>query len=104
MCIRDNRLSDSSPERKALNEIDRTYLSAADGFTLATILPTTLYHQLLRAIAIAGASGEHLPLTVPKCLAMAVASNRKTILTRKGGLWAEAAKALAFHRLKAAQS
>ena len=38
MCIRDNRLSDSSPERKALNEIDRTYLSAADGFTLATTI------------------------------------------------------------------
>jgi hypothetical protein len=51
---------------------------------------------LLRAIAIAGASGEHLPLTVPKCLALAVASNRKIILTQKGVLWAEAAEAGRF--------
>jgi hypothetical protein len=72
-------------KRQTLARIDRTFLSAAERFTLATELPETFYAQLLRAIALTVTLGEHLPLTVPKCLVLVDTNNRKSILTRKEG-------------------
>lgn len=49
MCIRDDRLVDKQPTSpKASARLDRTYLSAADGFTLAARIASNLKPSIVK--------------------------------------------------------